>query len=495
MHALKEQISLAVRGRNPLIYLFSPEEDRPLRLVQSVADEFGNTPMPVIEWTCTDGLQGFAAKEESCDPAAALKIIAGRGENAFFVMKDLSEFMHRADVARGLRDIYYQCKGQTGLCVFIISPTLCIPEALKREINLIDCPPPDDTEILDIVTKVLADHPGFSLPKEEIQAVIPALKGLTLSETEHILHRVFTAELAGTQAILAEIFAEKSLLVRKSGYLEFTPPQATAADIGGLDVLKDWLEKRRPLFTKQALAAGIPAPKGLLIMGVSGCGKSLAVKAISSLWNVPMFRLDMNLVFSGMFGNPEAAFHRVLQTIESVAPAVLWIDEIEMALNLDEAGVGMNAHIISSFLTWMQEKPQLVFVAATANRIEALPAEIIRKGRFDEVFFVDLPNAKEVEQILRIHLLRNGTNPDDFDFEMLTVMMEDWNGAEIEQAVISARTSAFQENRPFTNRDLTATVGRMVPLARTMEEQIKKIRKWALSRATPASKYGRTIRR
>jgi len=196
-----------------------------------------------------------------------------------------------------------------------------------------------------------------------------------------------------------------------------------------------------------------------------------------------------------MYGTPEEAFHRALTTIEAVAPAVLWIDEIENALGLDESGQKIASHIFSSFLTWMQEKPPLIFIAATANKIQALPAEVLRKGRFDEVFFCDLPAPQERDEILRIHLTRNGANLEEFDFKMLQIMTEGWNGAEIEQAVISARTEAFYENRAFNQRDLTNVIGRIVPLSDTMEQQIKAIRSWAFSRATPASKFGKSAAR
>jgi len=192
-----------------------------------------------------------------------------------------------------------------------------------------------------------------------------------------------------------------------------------------------------------------------------------------------------------MYGTPEEAFHKALRTTESVAPAILWLDEIENALGMAEEGIKIDSHIFSAFLTWMQEKPPLIFIAATANRINALPAEIIRKGRFDQVFFCDLPVDEERVEIFRIHLQRNGANPDDFDFKMLAVMTQGWNGAEIEQAVISARTDAYYEGRPLNQRDLSAAISKIVPLSETMEQQIKAIRSWAFSRATPASKYGR----
>ncbi len=498
MHKLRTQLRQAVLGRNPLVYLLSSEEDRLVRLVTELATAMtpNAAPWPVHEWTCVDGIAQWPGTADTRDPVAALQAIVNSEQPAFFIMKELDIFLDKPAVARALRDIYYARKGQLGTHLFILSPNLHIPPALNREISLIDCPPPDEDEIRPVIEKLLAVHPSCTLTSREMTAIIPALKGLTLSEVEHLLHRVFSAtKSAEGHSMTDEIFREKQLLVKKSGYLEFTPPQASVEDIGGLDVLKEWLEKRRALFSQEALAAGVPIPKGLLIMGVSGCGKSLAVKAISALWQVPMFRLDMNLVFSGIFGTPEAAFHRVLQTVESVAPAILWIDEIENAMNLNRDGVSMNSHILSSFLTWMQEKPHLVFIAATANHIQALPAEIIRKGRFDEVFFVDLPSPPETEQILRLNLIKHGADPELFDFQMLTIMMEGWNGAEIEQAVIAARTNAYHEQRTLTSRDLSSVITKTVPLSRTMEEQIKEIRKWAFTRATPASKYGKTHRR
>lgn len=232
------------------------------------------------------------------------------------------------------------------------------------------------------------------------------------------------------------------------------------------------------------------------MMGVSGCGKSLAVKTISSMWHIPLFRLDMSLVFSGRFGKPEDAFHNALEMIEAVAPAVLWIDEIENALGMDESGNTISSQIFSSFLTWMQEKPPLVFIAATANKINALPAEILRKGRFDEVFFIDLPNDVERKEILEIHLRQHGADPAAFDLTTLVAMTKDWNGAEIGETIIAAKVAAYADgNRPMTMKDVSLATTKIVPLATTMTEQIKFIRSWAFSRATPASRNARVGRR
>jgi SpoVK/Ycf46/Vps4 family AAA+-type ATPase len=279
------------------------------------------------------------------------------------------------------------------------------------------------------------------------------------------------------------------MILRKTGFLEFVPNRLDPDNIGGLDVLKEWVMKRHDLFTEEAVEKGLPTPKGILMMGISGCGKSLSAKAIASIWRVPLFRLDMNLVFSGLYGSPETAFHRALRAIESVAPAVLWIDEIENALGMTSETLTVEQSLtFSSFLTWMQERPPLVFVAATANRIQSLPAEVIRKGRFDEVFFCDLPNSDERKEIIRIHLRLNGVDPDTVEIDRLLYSTEGWSGAEIEQAVIAARIDAHREGVKVTLEHIRNHTVRMVPLSTTMAEQIAAIRNWVYNRATRASR-------
>jgi len=489
MSELQQQLTKALTGKSPLLYLLTNEETRIRRLLSQLAGD-----RPIHAWSCVQGLDGDSSLAR---PAEALKAVLESSSPDIYLFCDLAPFLEQPEVARALREIAADsaCDRQ----IYVISPELLLPEALKQEFTLLEIAPPDEEEIAELVSAFQQEHPGLAIAPEELRNVHLALKGLTESEILLVLANCLASRQQGgtehAESLLDDIFLAKKNSVRKSGFLEFAPPRWKIGDLGGLDNLKDWLTRREKMFTREALAAGVPIPKGLLIMGVSGCGKSLAVKTISSLWNIPMFRLDMNLVFSGMYGTPEAAFHRAMKTVEAVAPAVLWIDEIENALGLDESGQRISSHIFSSFLTWMQEKPPLVFIAATANRIQALPAEILRKGRFDEVFFCDLPATQERADIFRIHLLRNGANPDDFDFKMLQVLTEGWNGAEIEQAVISARTEAFYEGRPFGQRDLSNVISRIVPLSDTMEQQIKAIRSWAFSRATPASKFGKSASR
>ncbi len=481
------QLKGAFIGRSPLVYVYSPEEVRVMRTLTRLAEEFG---VPLRSWSSVRGLDG--AGTETMEPVAALMSILQSGEDGAYVFKDLPAHFSDPRVVRALREVYNDGQAHEERVVFITSPEFNIPETLKKELHTLEISTPDDGEIAIQLHDVSKNNPDYTIPEDAIHEVTLALKGLTENEIAYVLHRACRIPNATKDQLLDEIFAEKKSVVKKSGFLEFSPPRWDINSLGGLGNLKEWLQKRSHMFTREALEAGVPIPKGLLMMGVSGCGKSLAVKTISALWNIPMFRLDMNLVFSGMYGSPEEAFHRALTTIEAVSPAVLWIDEIENALGLDDSGQRIASHIFSSFLTWMQEKPPLVFIAATANKIQALPAEVLRKGRFDEVFFCDLPSGPERVEIMKIHLLKNGANPDDFDFKMLQIMTEGWNGAEIEQAIISARTEAFYENRMFTQRDLSSVMGRIVPLSDTMEQQIKAIRSWAFSRATPASKFGKS---
>lgn len=489
MSELRKTLEKSINGKTPLVYVYTPEEMRILKHVREIAETNGS---PVHLWS---SVTGFDLDATTLDALTAVKRILDNDVRGIIVLLDIAPYIERPEVVRAIREAYIDGQDKSDRTIIMLCADSIVPEALKKEIQYLEVPPPDEHEIADIIKASVAAHDDYNLPEESIRDVTMALKGLTENEIEYVLSRACTIKDANQEQLMDEIFEEKKAVVKKSGFLEFAPPKWKIDGLGGLDNLKNWLLKRQHMFSQEAAEAGVPVPKGLLIMGVSGCGKSLAVKTISSLWNIPMFRLDMNLVFSGMYGSPEAAFHKALRTIESVAPAVLWIDEIENALGLDDSGQRISPHIFSSFLTWMQEKPPLIFIAATANKITALPAEILRKGRFDEVFFCDLPSKEERNDILKIHLLRNQANPDDFDFKMLQIMTEGWNGAEIEQAVISARTEAFFEKRPFNQRDLENVIGRIVPLSDTMETQIKAIRSWAFSRATPASKYGKTSRR
>jgi len=492
-----DQLRKVLNGRHSLVHLRTWEEERAVRLLEGFAKSVYGDGGTVWSWSCVRGIEGAAPEAGTTDPLTALRSIVDQVRSGqakgFAIFRDLPSFFDRPEVVRALREAYFALKS-TESFLFVVSPELALPELLSKETYLVDFDLPGEEEMARRIQDVAKRFPDVRLDPTLLDEMAVGLRGLTLNEATHLLQRIYRAGSTAREDVLAELFEEKQAIVKKSGYLEFVPSATRLEDVGGLDVLKAWLERRRRLFSREAVAAGMPPPRGFLVMGMSGCGKSLCAKVTSSLWGVPLFRLDMNLVVSGLYGSPEAVFHRALKTIEALAPAVLWIDEIENSLGADDGDgrtESAGSSIFSAFLTWMQEKPPMVFVAATANRIQHLPAEIIRKGRFDQVFFVDLPNDAERREILEIHLRRHGADPADFNTQLVALSTKGWNGAELEQAVVSARVEAYHDGRPFEPDDLSHALASIVPLSRTMEEQMKRIRSWAFGRATVATSSDR----
>ncbi len=483
-----EKIRRALTGGHPLLYVQSWEEPRIERLVQHLAKTFFGQPVPFGVWSVVDGLlvDGMPIPETR-DPMRALDAILQASGKGFYMLKDFPASSDaRPEIVRRLRDLYRGLKDR-GRHVLLLSPRLAIPEDLKKEIYVVEYELPDEVEISRIIDASVRRRLGAeAIDDSAVRRLALAMRGLTADEIGHLLGKVFAVRKGFDESAFLEVLAEKEQMSKKEGVLEFVPPRFSIEDIGGYETLKTWLRKRQALFSKEALDAGIPIPRGILLMGISGCGKSLCVKTISTLWNLPLFRLDMNAVFGTE--NPESTFLKALRSVEAVSPAVLWIDEIEMGVGgYREGGDAAMSRIFSGFLTWMQEKSALVFVAATANRIQLLPAEIIRKGRFDQVFFVDLPTEEERKQIFTIHLRKNRCDPARFDLVFLSKATKGWNGAEIEQAVVSAVVESYSEARPVTEDDLHRVISATVPLAVTMEEQIKAIKSWAHDRALNAS--------
>ncbi len=483
-----EQIHTALASAYPLILVLSNEEDRIERVIQRFAAAAKPQALPVATWNCLDGFPGQAGTE---DPIAALRWLETQAPRGFYVFKDLRAILPgNRQLLRRLRDTAAAIRN-TGRYLFTLAPDGEVPYELKPLTYVVTSLFPDENEVAAVVASVL-QQAGRSAEPDTLQILIGSLRGMSLLEVESLLRRLLGRHQVLDEAFMAEVLAEKEQVMRKEGILEFVPPDRAIADLGGLDQLKLWVRQRASLFTPQALAQGLPRPKGVLLMGMSGCGKSLAVKVIATEWKLPLFRLDMNLVFAGVQGSPEWVFHRALEAVEAVAPAVLWIDEIEMGVaGYSEGQTGSMTRIFSTFLTWMQEHRADVFVAATANRIALLPAEIIRKGRFDQVFFVELPNEEERKEILTIHMRSQALDPGRYDLVLLASAARGWNGAEIEQAVISARIACNADGRPVEERDLLTSMGQIVPLSTTMSEQIKAIRSWARTRALPATTPGR----
>jgi len=488
MAEITTEIEKAIAGQYPLIYLNSAEEQRIIKLLRQLAEDRAGD-IPAVVWSCTTGLDSEGGGEETKDPANALQAIIKESKPGFYIMKDLLDFVGQPQLDRLLRDAYTRFCERDDIFLFIVTSGRAIPYTLSNEIFQIDVSLPS-LEEMQVHLHELQNSTIRKLKDEALQEIAHSLCGLTLNDATHVMHQIDHCEKITTAAVAKLINECKRRLVASGGMtcLEYSPVDFDIDQVGGLGRLKEWINARKKLFTHKAELNGMPMPRGILIMGISGCGKSMCAKVVAKTWNVPLFRLDMNLIFSQMHGSPEAAFHKVTQTVESAAPAVLWIDEIENGLGLLEGGNINQSHVFSAFLTWMQEKPPLVFVAATANQIESLPAELIRKGRFDQVFFCDLPDDEERAEILKIHIKANKQDPDDFNIAHLTKMTNGWNAAEIEQAVKGGRIDASSQGHPFTTADIAKHIDTIVPLSETMSEQIKKIKDWAWDRATPASK-------
>ena len=487
MEAIKQSILVG----QPLIQIVSYEEKRVEGFLARMAEQFLKTSA-LGHWDINHGLvKESHSVPESQDPIVALDTVIKDPEPGITVFRDLGPEMRKSErVIRKLRDAYNALKGKRKF-IFLLSADEYFPQDLKKEIDIFHFPLPGVDELAALFNKFLASMQRsgrqVTLSEAERRDFVIAAQGLTLDEAYKAYMKAFHGQSVINADLVRGIHEEKKQLILKENVLEYYTQHFTLDDLGGLDNLKDWLQKRRRAFTDAAREFGLEKPRGFLCMGVSGCGKSLSAKITASLWNLPLFRLDMNLVYSGMAGSPELVFSRALQTMDSVAPAILWIDEIESGIS-DKQGDSSSSRILGYFLTWMQEHTSEIFVAATANRIDLLPAELLRRGRFDQIFFIDLPTRQEREEIFTIHLKAKGNDLAGFNVPQLAQITKGWSGSEIEQVIISAMYEAFNENRPLSEDDLLVIFGNSVPLATTMEEQIKKIRSWAHNRAVRASK-------
>jgi hypothetical protein len=481
------------QGGRPLIFVSTPEEQRVRLLLGDIAQRLYPNRMPVWTWSLTHGLlPPEGGSGQKLGPQAVLEFIASHPEPGIFQLKDFHQFMcDDPRIRRHLRDLYETCL-DSGKFLVITSPLRTIPEELSRQMALVELGTPDIEELLGFVrleTEGIARQ-GSPVDRSEpaLFAMARALQGLTLDESRHALRRALSASGALDGNSLPDLLAEKKLIVNRTGLIQYIADSTQIEHVGGLEHLKTWLIERRKLFVERDSLSAEIVPKGLLVMGVSGCGKSLSVKAIASCFGLPLYRIEMSEVFSGRHGNPDAAFVEACRTVESVSPAVVWFDEIEMGLTGQTGESGTNqGRIFAFFLTWMQEKTRGLFVAATANRIDLLPAEIIRKGRFDEVFFIDLPTEDERMEVFEIHLKKRGVDPKELELHRLKRITQGWSGAEIEQCVVSALTQVRLRNRAIGFGDLHQAALGVIPLSKTMREQVDHIRSWAYDRAVRAS--------
>lgn len=489
LHAVRknsnEEIKKLIASKYPIVWIESWEEDRVENSLRRIAEKAFSSPLQFQAWKATEA-------NDSKEILSLLQDFIQQTQSGVLLIKDFNwDLAPLHLLKRSLRDVFHSTKSSFKT-VFLLSPWAHIPEDLVKEIVTIDFALPDESDIQNIFQVVLKAYPKIkdSLDEEQKARLFKGALGLTADEARLIFQKMLVGRQELNELALETVYEEKARIVRRDGLLEYVPTKYGLDDIGGLENLKEWLQDRAAFFSEEARKAGVSMPKGLLMTGVSGCGKSLCTQAIAAAWGLPLYRLDINRVYGGALGAPEESFRRAIQQIEAVAPAILWLEEIEKSVaGYSQGDRGVTARIFSSFLTWLQEHTTPVFVAATANEIDRLPPELLRKGRFDEIFFVDLPKEKERAQIFEVHLRKRNADLSKFNLIELAKGTVNFNGAEIEQAVVSGLVYAFKDGRrPLTQEDVFRAAGRTVPLATTMAEQIKEIKRWADTRAVKASR-------
>lgn len=495
-----DEIEILVRARYPLLYVMTWEEERAMNEILRVGELLNKR---IYHWSIVQGLARYRSGIEvhvegmkgTKDPIVALHEVLNITEPSVFVFRDFHNFINDSTVKRTLRDLATILRS-TLSTVVLLSPVMRIPEELEKDVTIVDFPLPgreDLGKLFDQVAADIASNSNLSIDtrEESREAMIDAAIGLTLNEAENVLAKtlVMTQRLSAQEAPL--IYAEKKQIIRKSGLLEYVEVDDTLSGVGGLDQLKGWITKRRHAMDPRAREFGLPSPRGLLLVGVQGCGKSLAAKASANELQYPLLRMDIGRLFSKMVGETEFNIRRALTIAEAVAPVVLWIDEIEKGLSgvksSSSSDAGTTSRVFGTIITWLQEKTAPVFVIATANEIEDLPPETLRKGRFDEIFFVDLPSEVERQEIFAIHLKKRDRDPRRFDLAYLAQISEGYSGAEIEQAIVEALFNVYGVKDDIETPELVYAIKRQVPLSRTMRSSILGRRMWALGRTLSAS--------
>ena len=498
------ELETLVRARYPLIYIVAWEERRVETLLHSIA---ARRDKRLFVWTCTEGVQAcdgtgqmVPADPAARDPLQALDFVQNCREAAIFLLKDFHPYIDDTRptpgtpvVTRKLRDLARVLK-ESHKTLVLLSPVLRFPAELEKDITVVNYGLPSLEELdqsLNVVINSVERRSALrlGLDPQTRERVLKAAQGLTLAEAEN----AFARSLIVTRRLDVDlVIAEKEQLIRRSRILEYYRAPEVFEDVGGMDELKAWLRTRALAFSASAREFGLPEPRGILLLGVQGGGKSLVAKAVASFWQLPLIKLDLGKVFSELVGSSEENMRAALATAESIAPAILWLDELDKGLagvaSSHRSDAGTAARVFGSFLTWMQEKTSPVFVIATANNVGSLPPEALRKGRFDEIFFVDLPTEQERREIFAIHILKRRRDPELFDLDRLATAAAGLSGAEIEQAVIGGLYDAFEAGRDLTNADILHSLQGSIPLSQTMREEIGALRDWARTRARPASR-------
>jgi hypothetical protein len=488
-----EEFELLLRARYSLLYIPTREEERIEATIAQSARQQGNRAVYI--WDFVDGYQanpndaGMAKR----NPLQALEFVEKLPASAaaVFILRDFHRFLEDVSVSRKLRNLARALKSQPKNIV-IVSPLIAIPDELSEVLTVVEFPLPAAAEIRAEIDRLLSST-GQALDSRTLDELVRSCQGLSIDRIRRVLARAIAAHGELRPEDVDLILEEKRQTIRQTQILDFYPTSANISDIGGLDNLKDWLLRRGGAFSERARQYGLPHPRGLMLVGIQGTGKSLTAKAIAHHWHLPLLRLDVGRLFAGLVGESESRTRQMIQLAEALAPCILWIDEIDKAFSgVDgRSDAGTTSRVFGTFITWLAEKSSPVFVVATANNIQALPPEMLRKGRFDEIFFVGLPTQEERRAIFAVHLSRLRPHLlKQYDLDRLAYETPDFSGAEIEQTLVEAMHIGFSQNRDFTTDDVLEAASQIVPLARTAQEQIQQLQAWAAAgKARLASKH------
>ena len=488
MNSWDNHLDLLIRARTPLIWIRSGEEARVEVLLELAAKRL--SPRRLASWDYIEGLKGIPNSKGigAKQPMAVLQWIQKLDSNnpTILLVKDFHRFTEDPGIARMLRNLSIQLRENPHTIVLCSGPWIP-PEDLDDALTILDLPLPKEPEIKNLL-KNISEASGSFLEKEVLEELTHACSGLSESRVRQVAARALAKRGKIGLEDLAEVLEEKRQNIARSEVLEYCETKAKTSDIGGLEALKGWLDQRHQAFSDEARNFGLPLPRGVLLVGPQGTGKSLTAKAIAHSWSMPLLRLDVGRLFAGLVGASEARTRETIQRAEAMAPCVLWIDEIDKGFGGDaRSDGGTSQRVLANVLTWMAEKTSAVFVVATANGVERLPGELLRKGRFDEIFMLDLPTSQERSSILELHIQQRRPNV-NLPLNAVIDRTTGFSGAELEQTVIEAMHLAFAERRELEETDLILAASQLVPLSRTAKEQLTSLKQWAESgRARPAS--------
>lgn len=465
------ELDIALRARCTLILVVTREEMRAIESIRTASQR------PVILWDAADGFQPPTEKPIR-DAMAALDHIEQKSDDAVVVLRDFHDFWGNAVVKRKLRNVTQRLR-QARRSIIVLSPTAKLPEELRDEAVIIDFGLPGQDELRHVLD-VFCNTSGLKITLTALgrEKLVAAAAGLSAMQMRRQLSRAIIEHGVLDDRHITLMAEAKKQILRDHEALEFFPVTETPDDVGGLDVLKDWLRSRERAFTQEARDYGVPAPKGIALLGIPGTGKSLTARIVGALWRMPLIRLDVGSLFGSLVGESEERVRRALRVAEAVAPCILWIDELEKALAGGAVDGGTSARVFGTILTWMQEKTSPCFVVATANQVDALPPELLRRGRFDEIFFLDLPTLRERREIFAVHIRKRQRLPQDYDLDALARKSEGFVGAEIEQAVLDAMYTGFNAKREFTTQDISDALTRLIPMSQSQRETVQKLRSW-----------------